>query len=68
MKKAMNLKTKTMKTTTGRPKKNEINHRFSLIITTKKLRDNIFKENEETGKDMITIINQRLTKSYEKDK
>lgn len=57
-----------MTKTAGRPKKNEINHRFSLIITTKKLRDNIFKENEETGKDMITIINQRLTKSYEKDK
>lgn len=57
-----------MTKTAGRPKKNEINHRFSLIITTKKLRENIFKENEETGKDMITIINQRLTKSYEKDK
>lgn len=56
-----------MKKPPGRPKKNEINHRISLIITTKKLLDNLTEEHE-SGKDMITIINQRLTKSYEKNK
>ena len=49
----------------GRPIKNEINHRISLIITTKKLRDNVLEEKENTGLDVITIINKRLNKSYE---
>lgn len=49
----------------GRPRKNEINERVSLIITTKKLSNNIANEISETGLDKITIINKRLTQSYE---
>ena len=49
----------------GRPKKNEINRRFSLVITSNKLLTLLIEQANSERKDLSVLINERLLKSYE---
>jgi hypothetical protein len=56
---------KTDKIKIGRPKKNEINRRFSLVITSNKLLTLLIEQANSERKDLSVLINERLLKSYE---
>jgi hypothetical protein len=56
---------KTDKLKIGRPKKNEINRRFSLVITSNKLLTLLIEQANSERKDLSVLINERLLKSYE---